>query len=88
MTKRELAKSIAEDLKINLAVVENVIDSFIFNTKKTIQNGEKIEIRGFATIKGVVNKPRVARNPKTGQKVFVEERRTIKFDLSKSYKTL
>jgi integration host factor subunit beta len=61
-------------------VVETVFDSI----KDSLIRGEKIEIRGFGNFKLKSRKPRTARNPKTGEKVDVPEKRVLHFKVGKA----
>jgi len=47
--------------------------------------GETIEIRGFATFRPKKRAARVARNPKSGQKVFVPDRAVVRFKPSPKF---
>ena len=76
MTKNELIKKTQEKFKtysqkdIALAV-ETILDSLVGSMKKN----ERVEIRGFGTFTIRERKPRVGRNPKSGAKVSLRERR-------------
>lgn len=45
-----------------------------------------IEIREFGTLKTKEDKPRISRNPKTGEKVHVGSRRKVAWKMSKDIK--
>jgi len=61
-------------------VVETVFDSI----KEALAKGEKIEIRGFGNFKPKQRRPRKARNPRTGDKVEVPEKRVLHFKVGKA----
>ena len=50
--------------------VKTIIESMVNSLKK----GQRIEIRGFGSFSLRYRKPRVGRNPKSGQSVNIEER--------------
>jgi nucleoid DNA-binding protein len=52
------------------AVVEGVFSSII----SSIADGNRIELRGFGVFKSKSRRPRMARNPKTGEKVALDKR--------------
>ncbi len=62
--------------------VKTVIDSMIQSLKK----GERIEIRGFGSFSLRYRKPRVGRNPKSGQSVSIDERYVPHFKPGKNLK--
>ena len=50
-----------------------------------LYQGERIEIRGFGSFCLHSHHSRIARNPKTGEKVFVNEKKSILFKMSKEW---
>ena len=65
-------------------IVETVFDSII----GSLQKGQKIEIRGFGSFRTRQRKPRVGRNPKTGDRVEVPAKKIPFFKPSKELKDL
>jgi DNA-binding protein HU-beta/integration host factor subunit beta len=63
-------------------VVESLLDSII----TSLCSGKNIEIRGFGRFKIKKKKSRVARNPRTGETVFVLEGLKPVFEASKELK--
>ena len=51
--------------------------------KNALNRGERVEIRGFGALSVHRQKPRLSRNPRTGQKIFTPEKKTIHFKMSK-----
>src|SRR4030067_5558 len=85
MTKSVLIEKVSEKVgsltrKQNEIVVDTVFDSI----KDALIRGEKIEIRGFGNFKPKNRRPRKARNPKTGEKVDVPQKRGLHFKVGKS----
>jgi integration host factor subunit beta len=79
MTKKEIAKKIAEATGIpNLTVIEIVQMLFDGITEILVEEGG-IELRNFGVFKVKKRKPRKARNPRTGEAVMVPARRTVTF---------
>jgi DNA-binding protein HU-beta len=71
MTKSELVAAIAEKAGIRKKDAEAALNAFIDVVTEALAKGDKIEIRGFGTFLMKERAPRVARNPKTGEKVEV-----------------
>ena len=44
-----------------------------------LYKGERIEIRGFGSFSLHTHQSRIARNPKTGEKIALERRNTVPF---------
>ncbi len=79
MTKKDIAKKIAEATGIpQLTVTEIVRMVFDGITEILVEEGG-IELRNFGVFKVKNRKARKARNPRTGEAVMVPERRTVTF---------
>ena len=84
IVKSKLLKQLSENypnfLKKDLEKFTNIIFDEI---KKTLKRGERIELRGFGVFSTNIQKSRISRNPKTGEKVNTPEKKTIHFKMSK-----
>ena len=49
----------------------------------SLKNGDRVELRGFGVFSTNIQKKSIRRNPKTGEKVNVPEKRTIQWKMSK-----
>ena len=65
-----------KDLEKSLNIVLNEI-------KLALYNGDNVELRDFGTWSINIQKARLSRNPKTGQKVETPEKKKIRFKMSK-----
>ena len=77
---KQLSKNYPNFLKKDLEKFVNIILSEI---KKTLKRGERIELRGFGVFYTNIQKSRISRNPKTGEKVNTPEKKTIHFKMAK-----
>ena len=50
-----------------------------------INRGERVELRDIFTLETKIQKQRIARNPKTNEKITVKEKKLIKFKMSKEW---
>ncbi len=84
MTKSELIEriSVKQD-HLSSKDVELSIKLIINHMVETLSKGHRIEIRGFGSFNISVRKPRVGRNPKTGESVSLDEKRITHFKPSK-----
>ncbi len=85
MSRPLLIKQLKEkNPQLNQIELENVLDTFCNEIKKALTNGKNVEIRGFGTffIKRIKQKYS-ARNPKTGEIIYVPEKNKVRFRASK-----
>ena len=66
--------------------IELSVKTIIKSMVKSLRKGERIEIRGFGSFSLRYRKPRVGRNPKSGQSVSIEERYVPHFKPGKNLK--
>ena len=77
---KELSTSFPSFLKKDLKKFVNIIFTEI---KQTLKRNERVEFRGFGVFSTKIQKARISRNPKTGEKIHTPEKRTIHFKMSK-----
>ena len=77
---KQLSKSYPNFLKKDL---EKFVDIVLEEIKRTLKRGERVEIRGFGVFFTNIQKARISRNPKTGEKVHTPEKKTIHFKMAK-----
>ncbi len=88
MTKADIVDVIASATGLTKVETEAVVDGFIQTVIDTMKQGKNIEIRGVGSFKVKKRKGRVARNPRTGEQVMVEEHFVPIFKVSKELKHL
>ena len=77
---KELKKSYPNFLKKDL---EKVVSVVLNEIKQALKRGDRVELRGFGMFSTNIQKARISRNPKTGEKINTPEKRTINFKMSK-----
>ncbi len=77
---KQLKKSYPNFLTKDLS---KVIDIILKEVKNSLKRGEGVELRGFGTFRSNIQKESIRRNPKTGTKVNVPQKKTIKWKMSK-----
>ena len=88
MSRQELIKQLKEkNPELNQSDLESVIESFNESFEKALLEGKKVELRGFGTffVKKIKEKYS-ARNPKTGELIYVPEKNKVRFKASKILK--
>ena len=76
----QLSKNFPNFLKKYLEKFSNII---LKEIKNTLKRGERVELRGFGVFSSKIQKARISRNPKTGEKVNTPAKKTIHFKMSK-----
>ena len=77
---KQLSNNYPNFLKKDLEKFTNII---LDEIKKALKRGERVELRGFGMFSTNIQKTRISRNPKTGEKVNTPEKRTIHFKMAK-----
>ena len=65
--------------------LDKVIEIILENIKNSLKNNERVELRDTIIFEAKSFKARYARDPRNNQKVFVPERKLIKFKISKKW---
>ena len=77
---KKLSESYPNFLKKDL---QKFTDIVLKEIKDSLKRGDRVEFRGFGRCPSSLQKARISRNPKTGEKVNTPEKRTINFKMSK-----
>ena len=84
IVKSKLLKQLSDNypnfLKKDL---EKFIDIVLNEMKQSLKRGDRVELRGFGVFSTNIQKARISRNPKTGEKVNTPSKKTINFKMSK-----
>ena len=84
IVKSKLLKQLSDNypnfLKKDLEKFTNIIFNEI---KRALKRGDRVELRGFGVFSTNTQKASIRRNPKTGEKVNVPEKKTIHFKMAK-----
>lgn len=63
--------------------VEHIVDVILETISKTLAKGNRVEFRGFGSFSVRKRAPRVAKNPRTGTKINIGERKIPHFKIGK-----
>ena len=77
---KQLSKNYPNFLKKDLEKFTNLI---LKEIKQTLKRGERVELRGFGVFSTNTQKASIRRNPRTGEKINVLQKKTIKWKMSK-----
>ena len=77
---KQLSQNYPNFLKKDLDKFTEII---LKEIKRTLRRGERVELRGFGIFSTNMQKARISRNPKTGEKVNTPEKQTIHVKMAK-----
>ncbi len=87
VTKKDLARVVADTIGCKNNLTLQMVDSLFEAMRDTLTEGNRIEIRGFGVLEVKDTKPKpAARNPRTGEVVYVPARRKTHFKPGKQLK--
>ncbi len=86
ITKRDLVQLIAEKTAVQQQKAKEVIQSFLDEIIAELANGNRLEFRDFGVFEPRKKAPRLARNPRTGEKIKVPYKITVKFKAGRMMK--
>ena len=87
VNKSDIINLVSDKNNLSLVDTEYSIKKVIDYMASNLYQGDRIEIRGFGTFCLHTHKSRIARNPKTGDKIALERRNTVHFKPSKELKS-
>ena len=79
MIKIDLVNEVSTIAAITKVKAEVAVDAIFDAMRRSMQRGERIELRGFGVFLVRPHKRGVGRNPRTGQEVPIPPGRTIRF---------
>ena len=84
IVKSKLLKQLSDNypnfLKKDL---EKFTDIILSEIKRALKRGDRVELRNFGVFSTNIQKARISRNPKTGEKVHTPRKKTIHFKMAK-----
>lgn len=87
MTKAEIAQRIAQSTGLTQTDTAAAIDGFIEAVSRALEEGDRVELRGFGTFKVVRRAARTGRNPRAGTHVSIPSRAMPVFKPSRELRT-
>ncbi|WP_422926678.1 HU family DNA-binding protein [Singulisphaera sp. PoT] len=88
MTKKEIVKKISEDIGLTQLKTKDIVQRTLDAIIHTLVNEGRIELRNFGVFEVKRRAPRKARNPRTGDKVFVPSKNVVTFKPGKEMEEL
>ncbi|MEZ6118296.1 MAG: HU family DNA-binding protein [Pirellulaceae bacterium] len=79
MTKKEIVKTISEEIGLTQLKTKKIVQKTFDAIVETLVEEGRIELRNFGVFEVKKRAARKARNPRTGDKVFVPEKYVVTF---------
>ena len=88
MSRSEIIKKLRKkNPELNTSELETVVDTFSESIGDALRENKKVILKGFGTFfVKKLNEKRSARNPKTGEIIYVPEKNRVRFKTSKKLK--
>jgi integration host factor subunit beta len=88
MTKADLVEEVVRVADVSKRDAESIVNTVFSSIVDALQRNDKIELRGFGSFRVRRRRSRQGRNPKTGDRVSVPEKRIPYFKPGKELKDL
>ncbi len=88
MTKKEIVKKISEDIGLTQLKTKDIVQRTLDAIILTLVSEGRIELRNFGVFEVKRRAPRKARNPRTGDKVYVPPKNVVTFKPGKEMEEL
>jgi len=79
VTKKDIVRAISEGIGLTQLQTKEIVQKTFNAIVETLVEGGRIELRNFGVFEVKRRAPRKARNPRTGDKVFVPEKYVVSF---------
>lgn len=79
MTKKEIVKTISEEIGLTQLKTKEIVQKTFDAIIETLVQDRRIELRNFGVFEVKKRAARKARNPRTGEKVYVAEKFVVTF---------
>ena len=84
VVKSKLLKQLKKSYpNFSLNDLSKLVDIILNEIKRALRRGDRVELRGWGTLSVKTQKSSIRRNPKTGEKVAVPEKKVISWKMSK-----
>jgi nucleoid DNA-binding protein len=88
VTKKEIVKRISEDIGLTQLKTKDIVQRTLDAIIDTLVTEGRIELRNFGVFEVKQRAPRKARNPRTGEKVYVPSKNVVTFKPGKEMEEL
>ena len=83
MNKFDIIKELSKQKDLSEKDSQTIISTIIEEITQALQLGDRVEFRGFGVFHTKTREKRLARNPKTGEKILASKKNIPHFKMSK-----
>lgn len=88
MIKQDLIQKVVERTGLVRTKAEAAVDAILDSMKKSLVEGDRIELRGFGVFTVKPRKTGVGRNPRTGAEVIITPGKSVRFKPGKDLQVI
>lgn len=88
MTKADIIETIYQKIGFSKKESARIVEMVFDTIKGTLEKGQKIKISGFGNFVVRQKRPRIGRNPQTGEEIEISARRVLTFRPSQVLKSV
>lgn len=87
LTKADIIEAVYEKVGFSKKEAADIVELVFDTLKSTLEKGDKVKISGFGNFLVRHKRPRIGRNPQTGEEIEISERRVLTFKPSQVLKS-
>ena len=88
MTKHDIVNEVVNRTGLSKTRAEIAVETVFETMKRSMERGQRIELRGFGSFNVRPRKTGIGRNPRTGQEVIIPPAKTVRFRPGKDLKLI
>ncbi len=88
MIKYDIVNHVVNRTGLSKTRAEMAIQAVFDSMKRALENGERIELRGFGIFNVRPRKTGIGRNPRTGEEVIISPGKAVRFKPGKDLQSL
>ena len=88
MTKRDIVDEVVNRTDLSKTKAQIAVEAVFETMKRSMERGERIELRGFGVFNIRPRKTGIGRNPRTGEEVIIPPAKAVRFKPGKDLKSI
>ena len=88
MIKQDIVDKVVNRTGLSKTRAEIAVETVFETMKRSMERGERIELRGFGVFNVRPRKTGIGRNPRTGQEVIIPPAKAVRFKPGKDLKSI
>ena len=88
MIKQDIVEEVAHRTGLSKTIAEIAVEAVFETMKRSMERGERIELRGFGVFNIRPRKTGIGRNPRTGEELIIPPGKAVRFKPGKDLKSI